>query len=149
VLVPPIVLFSFACYGADKWHLDHLPARMFVPVMMWVAFGIGAGHCLVLSFWAAGRLRRDFRKVVTSRFQPPSLRRWWLPTRRGLLRFSVAVGIIITALVVISASFYGHQNWRSRRAWSAFQNELKQRNESLDLAALLPGTVPESQNFAL
>src|SRR5207245_5391415 len=58
VLVPPILLFSLACYLADKWNLDQLPERMFLPIMMWVAFGIGAGHCLMLSLWAAGHLRR-------------------------------------------------------------------------------------------
>jgi hypothetical protein len=149
VLVPPIVLFSFSCYCADKLHLDHLPGRVFIPMLMWVAFSIGVGQCLILSLWAAVRLRRDFRTVVTSRFQPPSLRPWWRPTRHGLLRFGATVASIIAALLIIIVSFYGYQNWRSRRAWSAFQKELTRRNQSLDLAGLLPGPVPETQNFAL
>ena len=43
-------------------------------------------------------------------------------------------------------SFYGYQNWRSRRAWSAFQNELKQRGETFDVTAFLPALVTDSQN---
>jgi hypothetical protein len=149
LLTPPVMLFSLAMYCGDKWHFDRLPARLFVPIMMWVSFGIGAGHCLMLSLWAAGRLRKEFRTVVTSRFQPPPLRPWWRPTRRRLVRIVVGGVTVSAALVLIILSFYGYQNWRGRRAWSAFQKELKQRQESLDVAALLPGPVPENQNFAV
>lgn len=149
VLVPPIVLFSLACYCAGEWNLYRLPERIVIPIMMWVAFAIGAGHCLLLSLWAAGRLRRDFRAIVTSRFQPLSLRPWWRPTRRRLLRFGIAGVAVPAAVLIIILSFYGFQNWRSRRAWSAFQNELKQRHESLDLAPLFPAPAPQNQNLAL
>jgi Tfp pilus assembly protein FimT len=149
VFLPPILLFSLACYCVSKWHLDRLPARLFAPLMMWVAVGIGAGHCLIVSLWAANRLRRDFRSVVTSHFQPAPVRPWWRPTRRSLLRIGAGGLATGAALLMIVLSFYGYQNWQSRRAWTAFQKELKQRNESLDVAVLLPGPVPENQNFAL
>jgi hypothetical protein len=149
VLAPPILMFSLACYCADQWHLNRLPDRMFAPLMMWVTFGIGAGHCLRLSWWAASRLRRDFRRIVTSRFQPAALRPWWRPGRRRLLRLGFGCIAVGAALPIIIFSFYGYQNWHSRRAWSRFQKELKQRNETLDVAALLPGPVSASQNFAL
>ena len=38
--------------------------------MMWLAFAIGCGHCLVLSVWAATRLRQQLRPVAMSRYQP-------------------------------------------------------------------------------
>jgi hypothetical protein len=130
-------------------NLDNLPERLFAPIMMWVAFGLGVGHCLLVSLWAAGRLRRDFRSTVTSRFQPAPLRRWWRPTRRAVMRYGIGALSAGAALLLIVVSFYGYQNWRSRRAWSKFQTELKQRKETLNVSALLPGPVPQSQNFAL
>jgi hypothetical protein len=45
-------------------------------------------------------------------------------------------------------SYYGYQNWRSRRAWRNFQAGLKQRGETVDLALLLPKRVPDDMNFA-
>jgi ABC-type Na+ efflux pump permease subunit len=149
LVVPPIVFFSFACYFADQLDLNSLPGRVFVPMMMWIAFGIGAGNCLLLSLWAAGRLRTKFRTIVTSRFQPPPDRAWWRPTRRGLLRFGIAGVSLPAALLIVVLSYYGYQNWQSRRAWSAFQNQLKQRGQSLDVAVLSSVLVPDNQNFAL
>src|SRR6185503_6033190 len=51
-------------------------------------------------------------------------------------------------LALIVLCFYGYQNWRSKRAWAAFQNNLKQKGESLDVSALLHGPVPDNENFA-
>ena len=65
-----------------------------------------------------------------------------------MLRFAIRTLATAAVLTLIIAGFYGYQNWRNRRAWVAFQNELKQRNESLDLAPFLPTPVPESQNLA-
>jgi hypothetical protein len=148
VLVPPTILFSVACFIADEINLDRLPQRLFVPIMIWVAFGIGVVHCLLLSFWTARRLRKDFRTIVTSRFQPPPLRPWWRPTRRTVVRFGFGGLAASTVLLILVAAFYGYQNWQSRKAWSSFQDQLKQRNESLDLAVLLPAPAAENQNFA-
>jgi len=147
VSLPPWLLFSLVCYVCDEMQVDRMPERQFLPLMMWIGFGIGVAHCFLLSVWAAGRLRRDFRVTVTSRFQPQSTRPWWrprFPNRRTVVRF--AVGVLVLALMV--PAYYGYQNWRSRRAWASFQRELKQRGESLDLPALLPGSVPDDQNFA-
>ena len=126
-----------------------MPSHRFVPIMMWVAVGIAVTHYLTLSLWAAGRLRKKFRTVVTSRFQPPPAKFWWVPAPRTVLRVGVGVVAFGLALLIIIPSFYGYQNWRSRRAWSAFQKQLKQRKESLEFSTLLPGVVPDDQNFAL
>src|SRR5213075_2156276 len=131
VLAPPVVIFSVVCYFVDKWHLNRMPSRHFVPIMMWVAFAIATTHYLSLSAWAAGRLRKSFRTVVTSRFQPPPPKFWWLPSRRTVWRVGISIAGVAALVAIIVASFYGYQNWRSRRAWSAFQNGLKQRNKAL------------------
>jgi ABC-type Na+ efflux pump permease subunit len=148
VSVPPVALFSLVCYIAGELKLYRMSERQFLPMMMWVAFGIGAVHCVLLSAWAASHLRRDLRTIVTSRFQPPSLRRWWIPRRRTVVRFATGTAALAATLVAIILFFYGYQNWRGQRRWTAFQRELRQRGESLDLAAVVPGPVPDGQNFA-
>lgn len=148
VVVPPVLLFSFICFLCDLWNVDRMPERQFLPVMMWIAFGIGVGHCLLLSAWAAARLRHDFRTTVTSRFQPPSLRRWWRPNPRTLLRFAAKAAVLALALVLIGLLLYGYQNHQGKRRWAAFQQQIKQQGESLELNPILPNPVPEAQNFA-
>jgi hypothetical protein len=148
-IVPPIVLFSIASYVAFKIHLDRLPDRVFVSLMTWVAFGIGTGHCLMLSLWATGQLRTEFRTIVTSRFQPKPLHPWWRPSRQTVIRLGVAGFSGATLLTTLICGFYGYQNWRSQRDWTVFQKQLQQRKESLNLAAFLPAPVAPNQNFAL
>lgn len=147
-VVPPILEFSLACYLASEWKLYRMPERQFLPLMMWVTFGIVILNCLLLSVWAAGRLHRDFRATVINRFQPSSERRWWRPGRRAVLRFAIGVPALAAALALLVLLFFGYHNWQSRRRWTVFQREVKQRGESLDLSALLPGAVPDEKNFA-
>lgn len=147
LLIPPVIEFSVACYLADKLNLDRLSEQRFLPLMVWIAVGIIVIHCGLLSWWAAGRLRRDFRTVVTERFQPSSRRRWWpgwRPVRRLTLR--VAVGAAVLALSVVG--FYQYQNWRSQRDWAAFQTRLKQSGESLNPVGDWPAPVAAELNFA-
>jgi ABC-type transport system involved in cytochrome c biogenesis permease component len=148
VFVPPTLVFSLLCYLADEFNLDRMPERQFIPLMMWVAFGIGVLHCLFLCSWAARRLRHDFRTTVTGRFQPPSSRRWWRPSWRGVKRLAVQITVLTVTVVLIGLSFYGYHSWRSHRAWKVFQAELTQRGESLDFTKLLPASVPDESNFA-
>ena len=147
-LVPPTLLFSLVCYLSDRWHLTRMPDRQFLPLMMWIGFGIWLGNCLLLSAWAATRLRRDFRATVTSRYEPPALRHWWNPSRRALLRFGAAAtafGLVVPLTVLL---FYAYQTWQGQRRWAAFQKDLKQRGESIELSAVMPGPVPAARNFA-
>jgi hypothetical protein len=117
-------------------------------MMMWLAFAIGCGHCLVLSAWAATRLRQQLRPVAMSRYQPLPAWRWRLPSWRAVRRFAIATAVFAAAVALLSASYYGFQNWRSKRAWRTFQSALQQRGESLNLSLLLPGPAPDSANFA-
>jgi ABC-type transport system involved in cytochrome c biogenesis permease component len=147
-LAPPTLLFSLVCYLADRWNLTRMPERQFAPMMMWIAFGIWIGNCLLLSARAAVRLRRDFRTTVTSRFEPPPQRRSWIPSRRVLLRFAAAATALVLTLVLTVLLFRAFQMRQSQRRWTAFQKELRQRGESLDLSAVLATPVPAAQNFA-
>jgi len=150
IFVPTILLFSLFCYLVDKVHLaERIGPRHFVPIMSWVAFSIWVGHCLVLSIWAASSLRVNFRTVVTSRFQPQSLIKWWRPTRRKLLRTGITIVSAAALFLIVLLVFYAYQNWRSSRAWTAFQKEIKKRHESLALSPLLPTAVPANQNLAM
>jgi len=146
-LAPPTLLFSLVCYLCDRWNLTRMPDRQFVPIMMWIGFGLWLGNCLVLSVWAAARLRSDFRTTVTSRYEPPS-HRSWIPSRCALVRFAGATAVSVLAVGLTVVVYYGYQNSQSRRRWAAFQKDLKQRGESLDLSVVLPAPVPATQNFA-
>jgi ABC-type transport system involved in multi-copper enzyme maturation permease subunit len=145
---PPVLLFSLACYLADKYHLDRLPERHFLPLMMWLACGIGIVHCLLLSVWAASRMRQDLRSLVMSRYQPLATWRWRLPSRRTLWRLAAGTTAFAAAVFLFVVAYFGYQNRQSRKAWTAFQNTLKQSGESLDLWPLLPAPVPDNANFA-
>jgi hypothetical protein len=145
---PPVLLFSLACYLADKFHLTQLPERRFLPMMMWLAFAIGLGHCLVLSAWAATCLRRRLRSIAMSRYQPLPPWRWRLPSRRVVRRFGLAAAVSAAVAGLLVMSYYSYQNWHSKRAWRTFQTSLKQRGESLDISPLLPEPALDEANFA-
>jgi hypothetical protein len=147
ICIPPVLLFSLTCYLADEFNVDRLPEHRLLPMMMWVAVAIGVAHCLALSVWAAGRLRHSLRSVAFSRYQPLPRLQWRLPTRQTVWRFvKLATGFAVLVSSLI-AGYYGFQNWRGERLWRDFQASLTKRGESLDLSALLPGPVPESENF--
>jgi hypothetical protein len=148
LLAPPILLYSLACYLVDKFHLMRLPERQLMPLMTWLALAIGCGHCLGLSIWAAARLRHHLRLVAMSRYQPPSARQWRLPSWRTIRRFAIGTAVCLAVVALLVVSYYGYQNWCSKRAWRTFQAELKQRGESLNLSLLLPKPVPDAANFA-
>ncbi|HSU54041.1 MAG TPA: hypothetical protein VLT36_08300 [Candidatus Dormibacteraeota bacterium] len=149
IVIPPIIGFTALCYLVDKTHLDRLPERIFIPLMVWAGFATGAGPCAVLSFWSARRFRKEFRTTVTSRFQPKPVRHWGRTIWRYTFRFTVGIAALGVLLAVVLLCFYGYQNWRSRKAWAAFENSLRARHESLTVTPLLPRAVPADQNFAL
>lgn len=147
-LVPPALVFSLICYVGDQIQFFRLPERQAMPLMLWVAVGLVFGNCLLLSAWAATRLRQDFRTAVTTRYESPAHGSWFRRSRRILVRFAVAFAALVVMLGLLIATFYSYKNWQSRRQWAAFQRQLKQRGESLDLFSALPGAVPDVQNFA-
>lgn len=148
VFAPPILGFSFICYVLGESGLFRMSERKFLPILMWVAFAVGIMHCLLVSWWAAGRLRRDFRAIVTSRFQPPEKRRWWRPTWRGMRIFILRTGGATAALALIVIGFYGYQNWRAERDWKQFQAVRQQQGEAVNLALPPSAIVADADNFA-
>ena len=54
----------------------------------------------------------------------------------------------LLGLFLAIAVFYGEENWRGRRAWNAYQQQLKARSESTDASSFVPEIVPVSENFA-
>src|ERR1035441_4192624 len=148
LFAPPVLLFSLACYLAGKFKLYRLPERQVLPLMMWLAFAIGIGHCLVLSIWAANRLRHQLRPVAMSRYEPLPPWRWRLPSWRAVRRVAIGAAVFAAMAALLVASYYGYYNWRSKSAWRAFQTSLRQSGESLNLSPLLPEPVPDDANFA-
>lgn len=147
-LMPPILLFSLACYVFGELHLFQLSERVFLPLMIWIALSIALANCGAWSAWAAGRWRRDFRGIVTNRYAPPAALHWGRTIWRWVVRLTVAAGAAALVLGLVVLGFYGYQNRQAQRRWTAFQKQLQQRGESLDLAPLLSGPVPAGQNFA-
>ena len=146
VFVPPILIFSLLCYVVEEWHVLRMPERQKLPLMMWLAVAIGLTHCLWLCTWAAQNLRRNFRQAVIGRFE--SSRRRWLPEGRTVLHFALRAAVFAGALALAAVAFYVFQGYRSRHAWAAFQAELRQHGQSLEVAAVLPARVPDAVNFA-
>ncbi len=70
--------------------------------------------------------------------------RQWLFSLRTLRR-----GLMVLAwTATLVALFYGEENWRGRRAWNQYRQELEARGEQLDLKAFVPKPIPDEQNFA-
>lgn len=70
----------------------------------------------------------------THRRNPWGLLRW---ACLGLAGLAVAIGL-----------FYGVENWRGWRAWTAERAEVLKNNTPMELAEIVPPTVPEDQNLA-
>jgi hypothetical protein len=52
-------------------------------------------------------------------------------------------------LSTLIALFYAAENWRGRRAWDHYVRQQAAKGEEMDLAALIPPTIPDDKNFAL
>jgi hypothetical protein len=50
--------------------------------------------------------------------------------------------------VTLTALFYGEENWRGRRVWNKYRQQLEERGEQLDFRFFLPKPVADEQNFA-
>ena len=56
--------------------------------------------------------------------------------------------IVLAWTATIIALFYGEENWRGRRAWNKYRQELEARGEQLDYKTFIPKPIPDEQNFA-
>jgi ABC-type transport system involved in multi-copper enzyme maturation permease subunit len=148
VFVPPILLFSIACYLADVLGFDQWPERQFVSGMMLLAFIIGVGHCVWLAAWARGHLRRNFRAEVMNRFQPAESVPWLRILRLWLRRAAIGAGASALALLLLVVSIYGYQNWRGQRRWAAFERQLKEQGKPLSFGGTASVSIADDVNFA-
>ncbi|MEO6036468.1 MAG: ABC transporter permease subunit, partial [Verrucomicrobiota bacterium] len=104
-VVPPIGEFSFICYLFSKSSFFHMPEQQILLIMMWIAFGIVVGNCLLLSTWAAGKLRRELREVISSRFERATARSW-RPSRATMGRVMRKIAATFLVLVVMGCLFF-------------------------------------------
>src|SRR5579872_1414586 len=65
----------------------------------------------------------------------------WRPLRWSLVAFA--------SLVTLVALGYVEENWRGKRAWEAYRNELEAKGEKLEVKDFIPPPVPDDQNFAM
>lgn len=68
----------------------------------------------------------------------------WLFSWRTIRRFLIGLAWMAT----IIALFYGEENWRGRRAWNKYRQELEARGEQMDYRAFIPKPIPDEKNFA-
>src|SRR5258706_9364792 len=55
----------------------------------------------------------------------------------------------LAALLTLGALFYAEENWRGKRAWENYKQELEAKGVQLNFRAFAPPPVPDDQNFAM
>jgi hypothetical protein len=55
---------------------------------------------------------------------------------------------LLVCLATLLALYYAEENWRGRRAWNKYRQELEAHGEQLDYGAFVPKPVPDEENFA-
>lgn len=68
--------------------------------------------------------------------------------RQRLFNLQMA-GFGLACLGTLIALFYAEENWRGRRAWDHYVRQQAAKGEEMDLATLIPPTIPDNKNFAL
>ena len=76
----------------------------------------------------------------------PTFRRFfgWLLSWRMIRRCLFVLACLVTSL----ALYHAEENWRGRRAWKKYRQELAARGERLDYREFIPKPVPDNKNFA-
>jgi len=57
--------------------------------------------------------------------------------------------LVVLGVVVLVALFYGEEDWRGRRAWTKYQQQLAKRGEPVNPSQVVPAPVPDAENFAM
>ena len=55
--------------------------------------------------------------------------------------------VALAALLTLLALFITEENWRGKRGWDHYRQELEATGERFDLASVVPPAVPDEQNF--
>lgn len=69
--------------------------------------------------------------------------------RQRLLRALRVLLCVAVSLATLVALFYTEENWRGKRAWDAYAQELTAKGRVLDCRLVAPPPVPDDQNFAM
>ncbi len=56
---------------------------------------------------------------------------------------------LVVCVITLAALLYTIENWRGKRAWSAYEKTMDAKGEILDFRKLVPPPVPDDQNFAM
>src|SRR6266542_4871382 len=85
-------------------------------------------------------------KTQTAGGHFPTFRRLfrWLFSWRMIRRCLFVLACLVTSL----ALYHAEENWRGRRTWKKYRQELAARGERLDYREFIPKPVPDNQNFA-
>jgi ABC-type transport system involved in multi-copper enzyme maturation permease subunit len=146
VTVPSTLGITLITIIAEESHLFRYSERIVAPAMTGLSFLIVLANCAWAAGWASRNLRNNFRSVVIGRFD--RAHRSWISMMRSLVRMAAKAVAAMAAISLLIVLFYSWQNVHSHRAWNAFESKLKQQNISLELGAIQPSPVPESDNFA-
>ena len=68
----------------------------------------------------------------------------WLFSRRVMRKLLIAAAWLVT----VAALFYAEEDWRGRRAWNHYRQQLEAQGVQFDCRAFIPKPVPDDQNFA-
>ncbi len=71
--------------------------------------------------------------------EKPKSKWYWRVLRWGLIG--------LTVLVTLAAVLVTEENWRGKHDWEAYKREAEARGDRLDVASVIPPTVPDDQNF--
>jgi hypothetical protein len=58
-----------------------------------------------------------------------------------------AILVVLASLTALIAAFYAEEDWRGRRDWNQYRQDMEARGESLDLRTYVPKPVPDDENF--
>jgi hypothetical protein len=72
-----------------------------------------------------------------------------LSRRQRLVRALRVLLCVAVSLATLAALFYTEENWRGRRAWEAYAQELTAKGRALDCRLVAPPPIPDEQNFAM
>ncbi len=68
----------------------------------------------------------------------------WLFSWRIIRRCLFCLAVVVTLIAV----FYAEEDWRGKRAWNRYRQEMEAKGVQMDFRALWPKPVPDDQNFA-
>jgi hypothetical protein len=57
--------------------------------------------------------------------------------------------LVVVGMIAFVALFYAEEDWRGRRAWQEYQQQLARRGEPINASQVVPAPVSDTENFAM